>query len=136
VSVGGTTGYRIVVDGGFTYELLDPGEGRWKTGKVLGCTKLPEGEARRGAEVWTVTRDKVTSWSALNSLIKVGDKLYIGGGARDGSTGFIAVVNAADGKILQTIELPARTSSSGLAANTNTLVASLVNGQVVTVGVR
>ena len=130
----GTVGYRVLEDGPLTYELLDPSEGRASSGKVLGCTKITADAKARGEPVWTIAREQVKNWSALNSLIKVGNTLYVGGGSRDTSTGFLAIVNAADGKILQTIELPARTSSSGLAANANTLVVSLTNGQLLIFG--
>jgi len=84
--------------------------------------------------VWEVTRKDLGTWETGHALIRAGDRLYVGGSSHDGAKGGIAVVNAADGKVLQVIEMPFGVTASGIAAADGQLLVSLINGQLICLG--
>jgi len=67
-------------------------------------------------------------------MIKAGNRLYLAGGQRDGTSGFVEVLDAATGKLPATHELPSRVTECGLAASGGRLVVSCEDGTLVCIG--
>jgi hypothetical protein len=67
-------------------------------------------------------------------LIRAGDRLYLGGGQRDGSAGFVQVLDAASGKLLAEHALPSRVVECGLAAAGGRLFVTCEDGTVACLG--
>jgi hypothetical protein len=71
---------------------------------------------------------------SYGALIKAGSRLYLGGGKRDGSQGFVQVLDAATGKLLAEYEMPGRVAECGLATAGKRLFVSCENGSLVCLG--
>ena len=71
---------------------------------------------------------------SYSALVKAGDRLYVGGGTRDGKEGFVQVVDAKTGKPVAEYALPARVTECGLAADGGRLFVSCENGTLVCFG--
>jgi outer membrane protein assembly factor BamB len=115
---GWAAAHRVACDGATAYALIDPTEGQRHPVRAAETAVLSAGSG-----TW---RDKRVHWSAsvtdlegktsYGALIKAGERLYLGGGARDGSAGFVQVVDARHGKLVASFDLPARVTECGLAA--------------------
>jgi hypothetical protein len=134
---GGARGHRVVRDGDMAYALIDPQQ------KHLHPVHAPKSNvltAVAGAAykdrkvVWQLTAAQLGIKESYSALIKAGDRLYLGGGQRDGSQGFVQVVSAADGKLIEELPLPARVTECGLAVARGKLYASCEDGTVVCLG--
>jgi ribosomal protein L24 len=99
---------------------------------VLAAVKGSVGKERR--EHWKTTAEQLGRKESYSALVKAADRLYLGGGKRDGSEGFVQIVSAADGKKLGEVALPARVTECGLAVAGGRLFACCEDGTVVCLG--
>jgi outer membrane protein assembly factor BamB len=137
---GDTHAFRVVRDADVIYALHDPRESdnRFRTGPHVSKTPIlfaKRAAARRAdPALWGRTPADLGFRESYTTLIKAGDRLYLGGGRRDGSAGFVQVVSAADGKQVQELDLLAQVVSCGLAAAGGQLYASCLDGSLACFG--
>lgn len=130
MQVAGISGYRVVTDGNRIYRLNEVPTPRVVPDRTIALEAYAMDATRQSDPLWKMSNKDLDIREAYTSMLKAGDRIYLGGGTRDGKTGFVQVISA-EGKLLQTIELPAQVSASGLAAADGTLVASCVDGSIV-----
>ena len=85
------------------------------------------------APAWTASCRALGTKESYGALLRAGDRLYLGGGARDGSAGFVQVLDAT-GKLLAEHALPARVVECGLAVAGGRLFVTCEDGTVVCLG--
>jgi outer membrane protein assembly factor BamB len=137
---GDVNAFRLARDGETIFGLHDPRDrdNQFRTGPHV--SKAPILLAQRAAAkrsdppIWGRATADLGFRESYSALIKAGDRLYLGGGKRDGSAGFVQVVAAADGKLFQEIELPALVAPCGLAAAGGRLFVSTIDGQLACLG--
>jgi outer membrane protein assembly factor BamB len=129
MSAGPLRGHRLAYDGTMAFALVDPTDG----GRVGTHPLLTAGSGtwRERRINWTATVADLGGKPSYGALVKAGPRLYLGGGQRDGSAGFLQVVDAESGKLLAEYPLPARVTECGLAAAGGRLYVSLENGELV-----
>jgi outer membrane protein assembly factor BamB len=131
---GPANAYRIVRDRDMAYGLDDPSDSYGRS-TILFAQKA---DAKFFSEItpplWSKTGMDLGLKDSYTAMLKAGDHLYLGGGKRDGSAGFIQVVSAKDGSLVDTIELPAQVSPCGLAAAHGQLFVSCLDGNMVALG--
>jgi hypothetical protein len=136
MSAGGARAHRIVFENDIAYALVDPQINQnhpvnaAKTGVL---TAIAGAAFKDRKELWRATAEHLGRKESYGALVKSGAKLYLGGGKRDGSAGFVQVVSA-DGKLLQEISLPARVTECGFAVAQGRLFVSCEDGTVVCLG--
>jgi hypothetical protein len=134
---GPVSAFRVARDGPMAYALDDPtDEARQHNTQVILRAQRADAVRydQKSEPVWTKRSIDLGKKESYTALIKAGDRLYLGGGSRDGSKGFVQTVAAADGKLLQEIELPAQVSPCGLVAAGGRLFASCLDGSLVCLG--
>ncbi|GDY14617.1 hypothetical protein LBMAG53_34950 [Planctomycetota bacterium] len=129
-------GHRLAVDGGQAFILTDPTTGarhpvRANQSAVVQC--LAVGGPNKNP-VWAASVAALGNKTSYSALIKAGDRVYIGGGPRGGGPGFVQVLAAADGKLVQELAVPARVTECGLAAAEGRLLVSCEDGSLVALG--
>jgi hypothetical protein len=123
--------HRIAVDDDVAFALRDPTANDRhpvradQTSLILAMT----GSERR--QLWAASNGSLGSRQSYSALIKSGDRLYVGGGTRDGSAGFVQILDAATGKLLSTQETPSRVTECGLAAAGGRLFVCCEGGEIV-----
>lgn len=109
--------HRIASDGDIAYALRDPTIGDRhpvRADQTPVVTASVGGPDKR--QLWMASSGALGSRPSYSALIKSGDRLYIGGGTRDGSAGFVQVLDAKTGQLLATHDVPSRVTECGLAA--------------------
>jgi len=129
---------RAATDGRHGYLLKDPtarGRHPVRADKsiVLWCVTASR-SGRRPKPLWEASVAALGNKESYSALIKAGGRLYLGGGKRDGSSGFVQVVNAADGKLIAEYAAPARVTECGLAAAGDALYVCCENGELLRFG--
>ncbi|MFT7640476.1 MAG: hypothetical protein ACI9G1_002219 [Pirellulaceae bacterium] len=124
--------HRIASDHEIDYALRDPTANdrhpvRADQTPVVVSMKR-SGEKR---QLWATSIGSLGSRQSYSALIKSGDRLYVGGGARDGSAGFLQILDARTGKLLATYELPSRVTECGLAAASGRLFICCEGGELI-----
>lgn len=98
----------------------------------------------REAIVWRTTldspRDTSPAWHKLHAdlgsqesysaIAASKDRVYVAGGARDGSSGFIQIIDSGSGKLVGTRQLPSRVTENGLAIADGQLIVCCEQGQL------
>lgn len=130
-------GHRVVFDQDVSFVLIEPTSGQnhpVQAPKAVILSAIGGSTWKDRKDLWKTTAEQLGRKESYSALIKAGDKLYLGGGKRDGSEGFVQVVSAADGKLLGEIALPARVTECGLAAAQQRLFVSCEDGTMVCLG--
>lgn len=126
--------HRVCVAGGLTYALADPRE---SDRHPVRSDQVPVVKASQNDpknSVWVASCKALGSKESYGALIRAGDRLYLGGGRRDGSAGFVQVLDAATGKLLAEHALPGRVAECGLAVAGGRLHAACEDGTLVCLG--
>jgi outer membrane protein assembly factor BamB len=124
--------HRIASDHDIAYALRDPTANDRhpvRADQTPAVVSMTGGSERR--QLWATSIGALGSRESYSALIKSGDRLYVGGGARDGSAGFLHILDAGTGKLLATHELPSRVTECGLAAAGGRLFVCCEGGEVV-----
>jgi len=134
----GARAHRAVNDGTRGYLLRDPTQKdrhpvRADKTTVLWCVPASD-SLRRPKPLWEASVAALGNKESYGALIKAGERLYLGGGRRDGSSGVVQVVSAADGKLIEEIAMPARVTECGLAAAGGALFVCCEDGHLVCLG--
>lgn len=128
--------HRIASAGGITYALRDPTAG---DRHPVRADQTPVVTAGMGGadrkQLWAASAGALGSRPSYSALIKAGERLYLGGGARDGTAGFLQILDAKSGRLLATHELPSRVTECGLAAAGQRLLVCCEGGELVCLGV-
>jgi outer membrane protein assembly factor BamB len=122
------------VAGGLTVSLADPREGDRHPVRsdAVPVVKAVKDDPKN--PVWVASCKALGTKESYGALLLAGDRLYLGGGQRDGSAGFVQVLDAATGKLLAEYALPARVTECGLAAAGGRLYATCEDGTIVCLG--
>ena len=137
MSAGGARAHRVVFDGITAFALIDPqiNQNHPVTASKTAVLTAIEGAAFKDRkELWRATAEQLGRKESYSTLLKAGSRLYLGGGKRDGGVGFLQIVSAADGKLLQEVALPARVTECGFAAAQSRLIVTCEDGTVVCLG--
>ena len=129
--------HRIARVGEVAYALKDPTAN--ERHKVRSATTelliAASGTWREKVKHWAATNQSLGNQESYSSLIHSGGHLFLGGGSRDGKSGFFQVVDAESGKLLhETTQLPARVTENGLVYTRGRLVISCEDGSLVVYG--
>jgi hypothetical protein len=130
-------GQRVVFDRDVSYALIDPQSNQnhpVHAPKTVILSAMGGGAWKDRQTLWQVTAERLGRKESYSALLKAGDRLYLGGGKRDGSGGFVQVLAAADGKLLSEIALPARVTECGFAAAGDRLFLSCEDGTLTCLG--
>jgi outer membrane protein assembly factor BamB len=135
-TAGGLRAHRVAIDGAAAYGLQDPtSRMRHKVNVASSNTLVAmRGTWREKKQIWATSQKALGNPESLSALIKAGDRLYLGGGLRDGSSGFVMVVDATSGSVLARHELPARVTECGIAAADGKLLVCCEDGTVICFG--
>lgn len=125
-------GHRLVKSGEVTFGLLDP-ESRRKTSPIVWATKTHQDDP---TAIWSLTAEQLGEHESYSAILATDQHVYVGGGSRDGRTGFLQILDAKTGKLLTTHTTPARITECGLAISEGQLFASCENGSVICFGSR
>jgi len=112
------------------FGLIDPSERDRRSKRVVWCVRRDGQGAERGL-VWSRSWEDLGRKESYAALLLAGERLYAAGGARDGSGGFVQVLDARTGKLLAAHALPARVTECGLAAAGGCLYVSCEDGHLV-----
>ncbi|NQT88991.1 hypothetical protein HQ560_19640, partial [bacterium] len=130
---GPARGHRIAASDGIAYVVQDPTSGarhKVRAGQTLTLQAMG-GTWREKKVHWSVSQAALGNPESVSALIKAGDRLCLGGGARDGSKGFVHVLDAKTGTLLATHPMPARVTECGLAVAAGRLVVCCEDGMLV-----
>jgi len=135
---GPARGHRIARAGGISYVVQDPtSRARHKVNAPKTATLQALGGTWRQKELrWQRTQEELGNPESFSALIKAGGRLVLGGGRRDGSAGFVQLLEVATGKLLSTHALPARVTECGLAAAGGSLYVCCEDGTLVCLAAR
>jgi len=131
---GPANAYRLVRDGAMAYGLEDPSDNYGRSTILFAQQADAKFHSEITPPIWSKTGGDLGLKESYTAMIKAGDSLYLGGGKRDGSSGFVQVVSAKDASLIDTLELPAQVSPCGLAAAHGQLIVSCLDGSVVVYG--
>lgn len=126
--------HRVCVADGMTFALSDPRE---SDRHPVRADMVPVVKALKDDPknpVWTASCKALGTKESYGALIRAGDRLYLGGGKRDGSAGFVQVLDAATGKLMAEHALPSRVVECGLAVARGRLYVTCEDGTVVCLG--
>jgi outer membrane protein assembly factor BamB len=126
--------HRVCVADGVAYGLIDPRVSDIHPVRAAQTVVLSAVRGDPKNVVWTASGDALGRKESYGALIKAGNRLFAGGGSRDGSKGFVQVVSAADGKLIAEYAMPARVAECGLAVAGGRLYVSCEDGSVVCLG--
>jgi len=128
--------HRLVRDDATAYALIDPTENDRHPVRADQVALLTAGTGswRDKQVLWTASIAALDSKPSYGALIKAADRLCLGGGARDGSSGFLQVVEADTGELVATYDLPGRVTECGLAAAGGRLYVCCEDGNPVCFG--
>jgi len=118
------TAHRVAVAGDVGYGLIDP-TSRTKT--IVWATE-PTAKARES--VWQLDDEALAHVASLGALIATPDWVLVGGGARNGSSGKVFLIDCRTGEVRQMLELPARVVENGLAIADGRLYVACENGVI------
>ncbi|MBL8794298.1 MAG: PQQ-binding-like beta-propeller repeat protein [Planctomycetia bacterium] len=126
--------HRVCVADGMTFALADPRESDRHPVRadMVPVVKAFKDDPKNPA--WVASCKALGMKESYGALLRAGDRLYLGGGKRDGSAGFVQVLDANSGKLLAEYVLPARVAECGLAAAGGRLFVSCEDGTVVCLG--
>jgi outer membrane protein assembly factor BamB len=129
-------GHRVVRSGANAYALKDPttSERHPVRASKVAVVSAWTGTLRNRKQRWQATVAALGNKESYGAMILAGDRLYLGGGKRDGSAGFVQVLDGQEGKLLAEYPMPARVTECGLAAAGGQLVVSCEDGTVVCLG--
>lgn len=126
--------HRVCVADGVTFALADPRENDRHPVRsdLVPVVKAIQGDPK--SPLWTASCKALGTKESYGALIRAGDRLYLGGGQRDGSAGFVQVLDAASGKLLAEHAMPSRVVECGLAVAAGRLHVACEDGTVVSLG--
>jgi outer membrane protein assembly factor BamB len=127
---GPARGHRIAVDDGVAYVVQDPTSSarhKVRAGQTLTLQAM-SGTWREKKVHWGVSQAALGNPESISTLIKAGDRLVLGGGSRDGSKGFVLVLDAGTGTLHGMHRLPARVTECGLAVAEDRLIVCCEDG--------
>jgi outer membrane protein assembly factor BamB len=78
--------------------------------------------------LWSASCKSLGAKESYGAVVRAGERLYLGGGNRDGSAGFVQVLDATTGKLLAEYALPGRVVECGLVAAGGRLYVSCEDG--------
>ena len=128
---GGVRAHRVAVDGEVAYAVQDPTSRMRHPASNSKTLAAMKGTWRENDELWSVSQKDLGNPESIGALIKLGDRLYLAGGTRDGKSGFVQILDAKSGAVLKRHELHARVMECGLAAADGTLIACCEDGTIV-----
>jgi hypothetical protein len=126
--------HRVCVAGGVTYSLADPRESDRHPVRSDAVPVVKATKDDPKSPVWVASCKALGTKESYGALLRAGDRLYLGGGQRDGSPGFVQVLDAGTGKLLAEYALLARVTECGLAVAGGRLYATCEDGTVVCLG--
>lgn len=126
--------HRAAQDGDVSYVLRDPTSGERHSAAAGKSMIVRAGSAGMKTESWGTSSADLGVRESYGALIKAGDRIYIGGGARDGSKGFVQILDAATGRLRSTLDMPSRVAECGLAAADGRLFVTCEHGELVCLG--
>jgi outer membrane protein assembly factor BamB len=126
--------HRVSVAEGMTYALADPRENDRHPVRsdLIPVVKALKDDPKN--PVWTASCKALGTRESYGALIRAGDRLYLGGGKRDGSAGFVQVLDAGTGKLLAEYAVPSRVAECGLVVAGRRLFVTCEDGTVVCLG--
>lgn len=130
----GGQAHRLCVGGGLTVTLADPREADRHPVRadMVPVVKAIKDDPK--TPVWTASVKALGSKESYGAVVRAGGRVYLGGGTRDGTAGFVQVLDAATGKLLAEHAVPGRVVECGLAAAGGRLVVACEDGSVVCFG--
>jgi len=126
-------GHRMVNAGAVAYGLVDICERDRRSGRVVWSVRR-DGTGGEQGRVWSRSWEDMGKKESYSALVLAGERLLAAGGARDGSSGFVQVLEAGTGKRLYTIDLPARVTECGLVVAGGCVYVCCENGRLVCYG--
>jgi len=125
--------HRIARDGEVAYALIDPTEKERHPVRAAQTSVLTAGTGswRDKKILWAASVTELDNKPSYGALVKAGGHLYLGGGARDGTSGFVQVVEAKTGRLFAGHDLPARVTECGLAPAGDCLYVCCEDGTLV-----
>jgi outer membrane protein assembly factor BamB len=126
--------HRLCIADGMTFALSDPREADRHPVRsdLVAVVRAIKSDPK--APVWTASCKALGTKESYGAILRAGDRIYLGGGKRDGTAGFIQVLDAATGKLLAEHALPGRVAECGIAAAGGRLFASCEDGTLVCLG--
>lgn len=130
---GAARGHRIARGGEIAYVVQDPtSRGRHRVRAAKTATlRAVSGTWRQAKVHWQCSQADLGNPESISALIKAGELLYLAGGRRDGSKGFVQVRQASTGRLRASHEMPARVTECGLAAAGGRLYVCCEDGRLV-----
>lgn len=135
IEANSTRTYRLPVsaDGERIFALGDPITGERhpvRAGKSPVVERFPVG-GKRSDLVWTASVQALGGRESYSALLKAGDRLCAGGGKREGTGGFVKILDSKTGQLLATHDLPSRVIECGMAATPQAMFISCEGGELV-----
>jgi outer membrane protein assembly factor BamB len=129
-----TQAHRVCVADGVTYALSDPRDNDRHPVRAdtVAVVKAIRSDAKM--PLWTASCKALGAKESYAALVCAGNRLYLGGGQRDGSAGFVQVLDATSGKLLAEHATPGRVVECGLAVAGGRLFVSCEDGSIVCLG--
>jgi outer membrane protein assembly factor BamB len=124
--------HRIASDDDIAYALRDPTANDRhpvRADQTPAVVSVKGGSEKR--QLWAMSIGALGSRESYSALIKSSDRLYVGGGSRDGSAGFLQILDARTGKLLSTQEMPSRVTECGLAAADGRMFVCCEGGELI-----
>ena len=131
--LGRHAGHRLARDGRVAFVMRDPTDRDRHPVRAdqIALVAAVTGTEPKAKELWSASVKSLGSRESYGALIKAGDHLVLGGGARDGSTGFVQVLDAKSGTLLATLDLRSRVTECGLATAEGRLYVCCEDGTLV-----
>jgi outer membrane protein assembly factor BamB len=126
--------HRVCFSEGMTYALFDPRENDRHPVRSDNVAVVKAIKDDPKNPVWIASCKALGTRESYGAMIHAGDRVYLGGGRRDGSAGFVQVLDAGTGKLLAEHGLPGRVTECGLATADRRLFVTCEDGTVVCLG--
>lgn len=123
--------HRVCVAGKTTYALTDPREADRHPARADKVALVRAFADDPKKPLWSADCKALGTKESYGALLRAGDRLYLGGGKRDGSAGFVQVPDAGTGKLLAEHATTGRVAECGLAAAGGRLYVSCEDGTLV-----